>query len=149
MFHHTVPSLKVRSLSSVGRTKAVRVKASRKSLHLCSPPRRGMKACLGNKKPKRAIVRRIHAGRFRLWRLMNCKRNRSNMISIHIFQTAPKRDSEVTVRALMSPVVNCDEPWELKPYRTGCFHNRSERLDNTSSTRTRKVRPFAFRTCHL
>lgn len=60
------------------RTKA---RASRKSLHLCSPCRRGMRASLGNKRPKRAIVRRIHTGRFCLWCLTNCKEGRKEDIS--------------------------------------------------------------------
>lgn len=48
-----------------------KARTSRKSPHLCSPLRRGMTACLGNRKPNRAIVRRIQTGRFCLWCLMN------------------------------------------------------------------------------
>lgn len=55
-----------------GKTRA-KARASRKSLHLCSPLRRGMTASLGNRKPNRAIVRRIQMGRFCLWCLMNYK----------------------------------------------------------------------------
>lgn len=46
-------------------------RASRTSLHLCSPLRRGNRASLGNRKPNRAIVRRIQTGRFCRWCLMN------------------------------------------------------------------------------
>lgn len=44
-----------------------------RSLHLCSPLRRGMRAPLGNRKPNRATVKRIQIGRFSPWSLNNCK----------------------------------------------------------------------------
>lgn len=52
----------------------------RKSLYRCSPLRRGKKASLGKRKPNRAIVRRIQAGRFCIWCLTNCGRTRKYII---------------------------------------------------------------------
>lgn len=62
-----------------GETRA-EARTRRKSLHLCSPLRRGKRASLGNRKPNRAIVRRIQAGRFCIWCLMNCGKTRKYII---------------------------------------------------------------------
>ncbi len=60
--------------------------ASRKSLHLCSPLRRGNRASLGNRKPNRAMVRRIQAGRFCLWCLMNWRKTEKTRTLVYCRQ---------------------------------------------------------------
>lgn len=95
--------LKVRgSLSSRlgGEETRAEVRTGGKSLHLCSPLRRGNRASRGNRKPNRAMVRRIQAGRFCIWCLMSCgetrehviRRSASNRISFQHFRITSRLD---------------------------------------------------------
>lgn len=108
VFHLTVPPQKSGPLLphvGFGGKQGAEARTSRKSLHLCSPLRRGNRASRGNRKPNRAIVRRIQAGRFCLWCLMNCKKkNKKYTLGYYI------RESHFKVE------LNWGKPCELKLY---------------------------------
>lgn len=142
--------LKVRgSLSSWlgGEETRAEARTGRKSLHLCSPLRRGNRASRGNRKPNRAMVRRIQAGRFCIWCLMSCgemrehviRRRPSNRISFQHFRITSRLDLSPQSR-WQSPV-NCGKPLQLKARagRWACFHNTGLCLENSPLTRTARL----------